>query len=233
MTLDDDQIKQLTLDLLKSKTKRDKQTKIGPSGIGNPCDYCLALSLGAGQYSDTNKWWMGARIGTAIHHLMEREINKHIVTPMSPEFNVLKDANVEARLYITHLEGYGNIYGNSDLRLTTDNLIDWKTTTRDKMKRYRLDGIPESYVIQQMLYAYGWNQIEEGAVSRCSLVFIARDGTSDADVLVVSFDYDPEVVQKALNRLREVWDYLRNGGDVDKLASDDHCFMCQQVYRRW
>lgn len=233
MTLDNDQIKQLTLDLLKTKTKRDKQGKIGPSGIGNPCDYCLALSLGAGQFNDKNQWWMGARIGTAIHSLLEKEVNKHVHTPMSAEFNVLEDASTERRLYITNLEGYGNIYGNSDLRLTSGNLIDWKTSTRDKIKRYKLDGVPHSYLVQQNLYAYGWNQIEPGAVEVCSLVFIARDGTSDADVFVYSFDYDQELVDEALNRLGNIWKFLQDGGDIDMLESDDNCFVCQNILRRW
>lgn len=232
MTLDDDQIKQLTLDLLKTKTRRDKQSKIGPSGIGNPCDYCLAISLKGGQYNDENKWWLGARVGTAIHSLMEHEVGKHVDTPMAPEYNVLKDANTESRLFITHLPGYGNIYGNSDLRLTTGNLIDWKTSTRDKIKRYRLDGIPYSYIVQQNLYAYAWNQITEGAVEKCSLVFIARDGTSDADVLVVSFDYDPAIVELALERLAIVWEWVQAGKDIEDLASDDHCFACSMIYRR-
>ena len=233
MTLDDDQIKQLSLDLLKSKTKRDKQTKIGPSGIGNPCDYCLAQSLLGGQSQKNNPWWMGARIGTAIHGLMETEVLKHVDTPMEPRFNVLKDASAEQRLFITHLEGYGNIYGNSDLRLATGNLIDWKTTTRDKIKKYRLNGVPNQYIVQQNLYAYGWNQIEEGAVEKCSLVFIARDGTGDNDILVHSFDYSPDIVEYSLNRLRNIWSYLQSGGDPDKLESHDECFVCQNILRRW
>lgn len=232
MTLDDDQIKQLTLDLLKGKSKRDKQTKIGPSGIGNPCDYCLACSLIGGQYDDSNPWWLGAKIGTSVHSLMEHEITKHVATPMESRFNVLKDANVEARIFITYLPGYGNIYGNSDLRLTTDNLIDWKTTKKDKIKYLKMDGLPEQYIVQQMLYAYGWNQIEPGAVTRCSLVFIARDGSGDNDVYVASFDYDEAVAIKAVNRLKEMWEFLQSGGDPDSLESHADCFRCKQVLRR-
>jgi hypothetical protein len=233
MTLDDDQIKQLALDLLKSKTNRDKQRKIGPSGIGNPCDYCLALALlGAGNDAPS-PWWLGARIGTAMHSMLEHEVDKHTDRPLSPEFNVLQDANTETRLFITTVDGYGDIYGNSDLRLTTDNLIDWKSSTRDKIKKYKLDGVPPQYVVQQMLYAYGWNQIEAGAVERCSLVFVARDGTGDNDVFVYSFDYDETVALDALNRLRELWDFLQSGGDPDILESHEDCFVCQNILRRW
>jgi hypothetical protein len=233
MPLDDDQIKELALSLLKAKTKRDKQSKIGPSGIGNPCDYCLAMALlGGGQYRES-PWWLGARMGTAMHGLLEHEANKHIHTPELPEFNALKDANTETRLFVYHLDGYGSIYGSSDLRLTTDNLIDWKSSTKDKIKRYKLDGVPQQYVIQQMLYAYAWNIIEPGAVERCSLVFVARDGSGDNDVWVCSFDYDSQVALDALNRLRVMWEWLQSGGDPDTLESHAECFTCQNILRRW
>lgn len=233
MTLDDDQIKELALALLKSKTNRDRQTKIGPSGIGNPCDYCLAMALtGQGQHRE-NPWWLGARMGTAMHGMLEQEVNKHVHRPLSSEFNALQDANAETKLFIYRLPGYGDIYGSSDLRLTTDNLIDWKSSNRDKIKKYKLDGVPQQYVIQQMLYAYAWNMIEPGAVQRCSLVFVARDGTGDNDVWVYSFDYDEDVALDALNRLRGLWEWLQSGGDPDTLESHEDCFVCQNILRRW
>lgn len=233
MTLDDDQIKELALNLLKTKTKRDKQTKIGPSGIGNPCDYCLACALaGQGQYKES-PWWLGARIGTATHSLLEKEVLKHIDTPMSPEFEVLRGAMPEHRLFITNIPGYGNIYGNADLTLTTGNLIDWKTSKKDTIKKYKLDGVPKAYYVQQNLYAYGWNQLQEGTVKRCSLVFVARDGSGDSDVWVTSWDYDQDAVDEALNRLRKLWNYLQEGGDIDMLESSEECFTCQNILRRW
>lgn len=231
--LDNDEVKALALALLKSKTQRDKQTKIGPSGIGNPCDYCVALALtGHGQYRE-NPWWLGARVGTAVHSLMEYEVGKHVDTPRSPEFNALKDAATEERLFITNIEGYGNIYGNADLTLTTGNLIDWKTTKKDTVKKYKLDGVPPAYVVQQSLYAYGWNQLEPGLITTCSLVFISRDGSGDADVWVYSWEYDEQVAVDALNRLRGLWEFLQNGGDIDTLESHEACFYCQNILRRW
>ncbi len=231
--LDDDEVKALALALLKSKTARDKQTKIGPSGIGNPCDYCVGLALtGHGQYRE-NPWWLGARVGTAVHSLMEHEIGKHTATPRAPEFEALRDAAVEERLFITNIEGYGNIYGNADLTLTSGNLIDWKTTKKDTVKKYRLDGIPPAYYVQQNLYAYGWNQIEPGIVKRCSLVFISRDGSGDGDVWVYSWDYDEQAALDAISRLDELWQFLHGGGDVESLPSDENCFYCQNILRRW
>lgn len=231
--LDNDEVKALALSLLKTKTNRDKQRKIGPSGIGNPCDYCLACSLKGGQYDGENPWWLGARLGTAVHAYLEHEVAKHVDEPQSYEFTALAGAVAEQRLYITHLPGYGDIHGNADLSLVSGNLIDWKTSKKDKIKQYKLDGVPFSYIVQQMLYAYGWNQQHPGTIKVCSLVFIARDGTGDQDVWVYSFEYDQGVVDEALKRLRETWEYLQNGGDIDMLESHPECFRCSRVLNRW
>lgn len=168
-----------------------------------------------------------------MHSLLEEEVLKHVDTPMAPEFNALKDAVAEQRLFITNIEGYGNIYGNADLSLVTGNLIDWKTTKKDTVKKYKLDGVPRAYYIQQNLYAYGWNQQQPGTIKRCSLVFISRDGSGDSDVWVYSWDYDEEAALEALNRLRNIWGFLQSGGDVDSLESHEDCFTCQNILRRW
>lgn len=232
MLLDDLEIKQLTLDLMKTPTKRDGQRIIGPSSIGNPCDYCLAMSL-VGTPSGSSPWWMGARIGTAIHTLMETEIAKHQNTPMEPKFEALRNAAVEESLFIARIEDYGDVYGKSDLALTSRNLIDWKTSTKEKIKKLKLDGVPQQYRVQQSLYALGWNQIEPGVIERWSLVFIARDGSGDNDVWVYSEDYDEQVAVDALFRLQAAWDYLYAGGDIEAVRSHEDCFVCQNLLRRW
>lgn len=233
MVLDDDQVKELALNLLKTKTDRDKQYKIGPSGIGNPCDYCVANALLGNGQGGPGQWWLGAKLGTYTHAGLEQEVLKHVVEAQSPEFKALEGAVAEQRLYITTIEGYGDIHGNADLSLVTGNLIDWKTTKKDTIKKYRLDGVPRAYYVQQNLYAYGWNQMQPGTIQRCSLVFIARDGSGDQDVHVMSWDYDEQCVEEALNRLRGIWGYLQSGGDTDSLESHDDCFYCQNILRRW
>ena len=85
MTLEDTQVKRLTLDLLKSPSERDQQRKVGASQISNPCDYCLGRALKGGP-SEPNKWWLGARIGTAIHNALEAEEKKHIDSIVFSEY---------------------------------------------------------------------------------------------------------------------------------------------------
>lgn len=230
--LTDYEVKQLIIDLLTTQTKRDKQSKIGASEIGNPCEYCVAHRL-AGTEKLSSKYWMGARIGTGIHAELEHEIAKHVEEPQETKFNVLKDAASEYKLFIWHMEGYGDIYSTADLLVTNElHLIDFKTSKKLQVQKYKLHGVPLQYVVQQQLYSYGFNQMVPGLVKRISLVFINRDGSSDDDVWVHSFDYDEEIALEALDRLQKLWHYVSEGKDLEQLDSHYDCFYCNVVLQR-
>lgn len=232
MPLTDNEVKSLVTDLLKTKSKRDKQSRIGASEIGNPCEYCVAHRL-AGTPRRESKFWMGARIGTGIHAELEKEIEKHVDKAQDNKFKLLEDAASEYNLHITDMEGYGEIRSTADLMVTQAlHLIDFKTTKKLQLQKYKLHGVPEQYVIQQQLYAYGFNQIAPGLVERISLVFINRDGSSDDDVWVASFDYDEKVATAALDRLRRIWEYVQDGQDLERLDSYYDCFYCNVVLQR-
>ena len=227
MTLTDEQVKRLTLDLLKNPSERDKQHKVGASQIANPCDYCLgsALKVGGESKNASNRWWLGARIGTAIHSALESEEEKHIDRPMSYHFDALEGAQIEERIVLGVIPGYGVIGSKPDLVLTKHNqLIDHKTSTKAKIARYKLDGVPVAYVYQTQLYAWGLNK-SGITIERISLNFIARDGTQDSDIWVTSFDYDESVAVKAWERLESIWNYIQ-GHAVSTLASHPDCFQC-------
>lgn len=233
MTLRDDEVESLAIDLLSTPTKRDRQTKIGASGIGDPCDYCLAMKLLAYSGNGKQKYWLGAKIGTAIHALIEKEALKHIEKPESYHFYSLLDARVEESVLVGHLPHYGDIYSTPDLYLAAEeHLIDWKTTKRDKMTQYKLKGIPPQYQYQGQLYARALNDAGF-PVKRVTFVFINRDGTSDADIVAFSFDYDKALADEAWDRLESMWEWLRAGGDPDSLTSDKNCYTCNVVSRRY
>ena len=225
MPLEDAQVKRLILDLLKSPSERDKQRKVGASNISNPCDYCLARALHGGP-SEPNKWWLGARIGTAIHGALEEEEFKHIDRPRSYHYLALEGAKIEEKIVLGHIEGYGTISSKPDLVLTKENhLLDHKTSTKDKIKKYKLFGIPTAYKYQTMLYAWGLNK-QGIPIERVSLVFIARDGTTDDDIWVYSLDYDENMALRAWERLEGLWEFLQSGGNVNELESHEDCFTC-------
>ncbi len=232
MTLEDHEVKYLVLDLMRQQSARDKQTKIGPSGIGNPCDYCLGLAVSGQTPGGPNHFWMGARIGTAIHETLEKAASQHVEKPRSSYFAALEGALLESKVRICVIEGYGMIQGSADLVLTAeDHLVDYKTTTRKKMDKLKLDGPSQEYIIQQQLYMYGLNTNHGMNIKRASLVYIARDGSSNADVHVVSFDYDEHTAELALERLELIINVVKQGG-LDTLESHPDCFDCTNKYLR-
>lgn len=236
MSLEDQEVRYLVLDLLKQESERDKQRKIGPSQIGNPCDYCLGLAVLGRGGSRYNHWWMGARIGTAIHESLEVAAQEHVERPREAKFNALHQAGTELKVYVGEAPGYGMITGSADLVLLRDrHLVDYKTTTRKKIDKLKIDGPPEQYHVQQQLYMYGLNgPNHQLPIERASLVFICRDGSSDADVWVSSFDYDPSVAEHALERLGKIAAYLNeNGADaVEQFESHADCWTCTNKYLR-
>lgn len=232
MALSDYEVKALVIDLLKTQSKRDKQSKIGASEIGNPCDYCVASRL-AGRPKVSSEYWLGARIGTGIHAELETEIAKHVDTPQEAIFSSLKDAASEYNMPIYTMEGYGEIRSTADLLVTNHlHLVDFKTSKKLQVDKYKLNGVPYQYVVQQQLYGYGFNQMVPGLVERISLVFINRDGSSDRDFWVHSFDYDESIAKSALDRLEGLWQYVREEKDLEELDSHPDCFYCNVVIHR-
>lgn len=223
--LTDSEVKRLVIDLLKTPSERDQQRKVGASQISNPCDYCLGRALHGGP-SEPNKFWLGARIGSAIHAALEVEEEKHTARPKSYHFLALEGAMIEERIHLGNIEGYGNIGSKPDLALVQHaHLLDHKTTTKSKLKGYKLNGVPTAYIYQTMLYAWGLNK-SGVPIERVSLVFICRDGTTDDDIWIFSLDYDESLAERAWARLEGIWQFLQDGGEVSQLESHEDCFSC-------
>lgn len=232
MPLDDLQVKWLVLDLLKNKSKRDKQTKIGASEIGDPCDYCVANRL-LGRKKKDNEYWLGAKLGTSMHNELEREAEKFLTGTPDYRFVYLKNARLEQTIELGHIEGYGTVKSKPDVVLVEqEHLLDYKSTLKKKVAKYKLDGVPMQYVYQQQLYAWGLNKAGI-KITRISLVFVNRDGSGDNDVWIYSFDYDESLALKAWDRLQLLWKWLEAGHDVETLQSDPGCYYCNQVLHRW
>src|SRR5665647_828476 len=111
----------MMLDLLREPTDRDKQVSIGASNASNPCTRCLADDL-LGIPQQQSGAFMGAVIGTAIHNLLEKRVEK-----MHSEWMP------EQRVSIGYLEGYGEVKSTTDLYIPSEQLAhDHKSTTKVK-----------------------------------------------------------------------------------------------------
>jgi hypothetical protein len=221
---------QEVLALLKRPSDRDQQVTVGPSSLGNLCTYCLAHEMLATEASVLGKYWLGARIGTAIHLDLEQQVKKY-----RPE------TEPEQRVTIGNVKGYGVIKGTADWFVEPD-VRDFKTTTQDKLRfikraiaeppdQFELSKVTEArfkvegYWNQAHLYAYGLAQTGR-RVETCTLIFICRDGKTDDDIWSHSIPYERERAEKVLDRASRLWEYLSHGGDPEELSSRAGCYTC-------
>lgn len=240
--LEDQDVISLVSGLLRIETQRDKQKKVGASQISDPCTYHLAKAL-VGDTSGETKYWLGGKIGTAVHMLIEDSIEKADLS----DFPMLEGALVEKKIHLGHLDGYGDINSKPDLALVKENhLIDWKTSTRDKTRKIakllepplsingeevtrkpdtKTEYTLQKYIAQTQLYAWGLNN-EGIKIDRISLVFINRDGTMETDIFPYSFDYSEELALAIWTRLKNLWTNLQKGVELEKLEKSEDCFKC-------
>lgn len=210
------------LEVLKKPSQRDKQVKVGASNISNPCDRCLADDL-IGVERKQGPYWLGARIGTAIHRALEEDAPDNVQT--------------ELRVTLGEIPGYGTVESTLDLyEPDTKTVRDHKTTTRDKLKRIKraLDGGNAdegtvfkvvTYITQAMLY--GWALKKTGAeVERVGLEFICRDGTGDNDIFSWETDYDEETAVEAWERAVEIYAKVGAGEDLNQFEWHPSCYYC-------
>jgi len=224
--------KELLIGLLQSETERDKQRKVGASQISNPCTKHLAMAL-AGIPQEPSKYWLGGKIGTAVHLLIEDLIAKADLA----KFPELEDCLVEQSIVLGELPDYGVVKSKPDLALVKDkHLIDWKTTKRDEAKRIqkwldtgvinaKTEYTMKKYMAQGQLYAWGLSNMGV-AIETIALAFISRDGTNEADIVVVDFEYDEVAAMKLWRRLELLWEELQSGVHPESYAGDADCFNC-------
>lgn len=134
MTATDQEIRNLTIGLLKMKTARDKQARIGASTLSNQCDVCLAFEfLGQSTFSAiADRAWMGRVLGTAFHSILEQRVAQAKQEGIETLLGLHPEAQAERHVEICHIPGYGPVGGTIDLDLILQ-LIDWKGSTRQKI----------------------------------------------------------------------------------------------------
>lgn len=229
MSLTNNQIKDMTIGLFNQKSERDKQHKVGASNISDPCTRHLAHAL-MGTPEAEFKYWMGGKIGTAIHSFLEYAIS-------GSSDILLQQSQVEQKITLGDISGYGVVSSKPDLVLPeSKHLIDWKTSSRAKIKKLQnlVDGIKEDpaseytlkkYIGQVQLYMWGVNN-SGVPIDNASLVFINRDGTYENDIWVYSVPYDGNIALALWDRVSNLWQELQDGAHPDSYAPTEHCFKC-------
>lgn len=223
------------------ESDRDKQLKIGPSEIGSPCDICVQKALFRTEAGERGRWWVAARIGTAVH--LDQE---HTIKDLNVEYGVSEKIRTECKTTVGHLEGYGDIRGSYDALIPPNKntfyptnewtLEDTKTTDKDKLKwikqavlfepkenenkflrraRFNL----EKYVGQGHMYARGV-RAEGVPVEKILFSFLARDVKDDTAFFDWEIPFIHEHAESVWGRLEEIW---CAGANVEYEAHPD-CF---------
>lgn len=195
-------------------TERDKQRKVGPSEIGNPCTKCLGRAL-AGE-REKQDFSLYPWIGTAVHYYLEH--------------TTFTNEEHEMRLFVGTIDGYGDINGTTDMWYAEEGAaVDWKIVGLKKIKSYRVNGPPKQYRFQAMLYGYGLH-LAGKPIEKIAIAFIPRDSGNVKDIWVYEEAWSEEMALAALGRAQQIFDHVSVHGWED-LESDDSCYNCNMNWR--
>lgn len=169
--------------LVGGESKRDRQVQVGPSEIGG-CRRRVWMRLNnAAGTNDTLK--LAARMGTAIHKQIEREIKS--VDPFGDRFMVEVEASALG------LTGHVDLYDKLGREV-----VDWKTTTKKNLGKF------PSEQQRTQVHVYGLLLSKQGyTVEFVTLVAICRDG-NEMDVRQHTEPFDAEFAMRGVDWLREV-----------------------------
>lgn len=200
-------------------TERDKQVKVGPSSLGNPCARCLGREL-AGVKAERD-FSMYPWLGTAVHAYLETQ--------------VFQDAKHELKLVTGEVPGYGTVNGTTDMYLLDNEgtpeeegtVVDWKIVGKKKTQEYRVKGMKTQYRYQGQIYGKGCEDAGM-RVDSVSIVCIPRDSGDPNDIWVYTEAYNREMAEAAFARAGAIYAIVQEDGwDTERLPSDDDCYDCK------
>lgn len=171
---------------------RSKQTAIGASDLGHPCDRYLAFkAISATEVNERDDSWL-ATIGTAVHTMLEDALS-------GPGFGT---GHGGRWLTETRLEIAPGVYGTGDLFDTvTGTAIDHKILGTESLRNLRLRGAKPQYRAQLHLCGLGYRNLGYD-VHHVAIAGWPRssflNGTNGLHIWTEP--YDEEIAEQALQR---------------------------------
>ena len=235
MSLRTERILRALREVMTTPTLRDEQTRIGPSDLGNPCNLCLAAKM-AGE-PVPRSFSLYPWLGTAIHHLIEwttekiRLVHRPGLNDMAMEIfghpTAVAELHIEKAVFIP---GYGWCPAHIDYLLPNEGcLVDWKSSSRKKVKAYRARGfVPTDNVGQTLIYLHA--AITNGyPVESAVLVYIPRDAATLDEIWAYEVQYDIVEINKIIERAANIQLWI-DAGRWKELDSDPDCMTCNPGY---
>jgi hypothetical protein len=174
---------------------RSLQKEIGPSGIGNPCDHCLAAALVGWERAQDEAWL--PLIGTAVHELL-------LCEGMGAwGVDWLKEHRVKVGTLGSGRESR-SIEGNADLfHIPSGTVVDLKIVGATTLNEARKNGASMQYRRQVQLYGRGF-AMAGYQVNHCTIAYLPRNSTRLSDAVFSTYAYDVDFADDALNRAEKL-----------------------------
>lgn len=228
--------------ILTARSKRDKQRRVGPSGLGKCCDLCLAEDLlGIKRPGENDKTPIAPLLGTAFHLLCEKR---------SHDLEWESEVLVEQPVHVGDVGGYGPIKGTLDrFDIRDGEVMDWKLVSRKKKGIFehlhreamwggfglitKLEGAAQflQYYIQLCLYGKGME--DRGYdVNNVTLLLLPRDATVhvvESELAALQMPYDRDLATYALGRAGLIYKKAKESDDlITDLDIAPECFYCNK-----
>lgn len=203
---------------------RTMQKRIGPSGIGHPCHFCLGCMLAEVPKVDDEKWadcWP-AFVGTAVHKRLERVYerqNRRLGTTRYLTENTVTCGTV----------GDWDLTGSCDLfDPVTGRVTDFKVQGDKPLAKFVKDGITQVYKVQ--MHTYGLGMANAGhLVNKAGLLMLAKSKNFLNDAIYHAEPWDWQLAESAIKRAdtimragqRDGWGYV-----LPRLKHLDKCWDC-------
>lgn len=182
---------------------RTLQTRIGPSELGTPCDWCLGNKL-VGVPEARDVAWLPT-VGKAVHGWLEDTFAA--ANAGLPQARYL----VETRVSVGEVDGT-DITGSADLiDLVALELTDWKVVGKTTLVKAKASGPSPSYRVQQHLYARGAHR-RGIPIQRVRVAYLPRNEPTLANAVIWSEPYDEQVAVDAIARADAMAKALRLAG---------------------
>lgn len=215
--------------LIMVQSARDKQVKIGPSEMANPCLHCVGSLLAGVKPKRT--FSMYPWLGTAIHTLLEKTRNVFLGQAPADEAWMAQEffgkANFEMSVVTCVIPGYGEVPGSIDW-INDEGIGDWKSTSKKKIQVMKLKGPTLQNVGQQLLYIHGARAAGYN-IDRGVLIFIPRDAATPDDIWLYEILYDEEKVNQIIARVVQIYEWVL-AGRWQELPSDADCPVCHPQF---
>ena len=195
---------------INNASPRSQQVTLGCSEAGDECTRKIAYRMTGAKKIHTPDP-LKANMGTAFHHWLDQGMQAYQEELVTSQREWITETEVWPAKF---LKGHVDLYNRAKFLV-----LDWKTTSADILKEWiKLGTIPPKYKVQVMLYGKG--MINAGyRVDRVGIIGINRSGTFN-DIVVLTEEYDEQVVQDALRR---VWNLGKHLQAVD-IEANPHLF---------